>query len=786
MASKCFILIGVFFFISLQANLSYSQTQNILMFVSHEDTYYSEYIVMYQGLRAAGYNVDVRSASIDSASTYMIPAGTDISATAATLPGGSYVQFTQQFEQSFDSSWNANWNTTPAYIPVNGRIQDVTNMTSYDALVVVGGTGVQEYRYDGAYVSQGLGARMISDLTVQAAAIKLNNLAIEALISGKPVLGQCHGASLPVFWRVPFTSGPGIDSLGFSILRDNEATGFPEPLTATTWNALSVILRTEDRVTVSSPHSTLNHQGNATGKIITSRDWYPQTVVYAARTLLNILQTYPSKLQLQTTKSVLILHGGAVDSLNCSPANRNNDIPCNHGNGVNLPADFRHLQSALTIDSPNDSFSFNVTSINISASGLPYNPSNTASILSYIQTFHSVIFFKHWSTDVTIELQNALLQYADGGGGLISLHHGLYNDSINLAFNKNILCDQIFGVQSSSNTWSGVTLMNYDLFNTNYGHFITTYGMPSMPVSLFAPASWISQPLLDATNYSYSYYHRFSIYDELYNNMQWMPAQSYGRNLNQVTPLFSNGQSPASINHTSGFAKLFNPSADVTVGKLVYLQPGERRENYDSTSYYFQVIRNAVAWCSISYSNIPIPVQLQTASISCNPLVLKWTTASEIHNSHYEIETSKNGFNWEAYAIVRANNLQTVQQYQLTLNAGTDWKYIRLADVDWDGNKSYLKQFAYPCKTALQNPYQIRISPNPTKGEIHFTIDDFVAINNLTLINNMGQLMVIDPTKIKKVGQYHFVNLSDIDDGLYTIIATNDRAKYISRILVNK
>jgi putative intracellular protease/amidase len=179
-----------------------AQTKHILLFVSHEETYYSEYIVMYRALLAKGYTVDVRSASTDSAATYMIPANTTIAATAATLSGGSYAQFTSQFQQLFDSSWNAAWDATPLFIPVNGRIQDVANMNAYDALVLAGGTGVQAYRYDGSYASQGNGTRQLSAVTVQQAAVKLNSLAIEALLAGKPVMGQCHGASIPVFWTL--------------------------------------------------------------------------------------------------------------------------------------------------------------------------------------------------------------------------------------------------------------------------------------------------------------------------------------------------------------------------------------------------------------------------------------------------------------------------------------------------------------------------------------------------------------------------------------------------------
>lgn len=405
---KCVVLLAVFFYCT-QRVICQTPTRTILMFVSHEETYYSEYIVALKALQASGYTVDVRSATPDSASTYMLPANTDIAATAATLPGGSYLQFTQLYQNLFDSIWNPSWNATPSMIPVNGRIQDVVNMSGYDALVIPGGTGATAYRVDGIYGSQGTGARQITAGVVQAVALKLNALAIEALQTGKPVLAQCHAASLPAFWRIPGTIGGGIDSIGFSLLRTQYATGFPEPQTGITLSSLSVNHRADDRVTISSPHSSLANGINGTHKIITSRDWYPQTVASATRSLLNVLETYPRLSTINTSKSVLILHGGMIDSLNCSASNRSNDVPCNHGVGMNLPADYRHVQALLNTDSPNDSFSFVVSQLNISNPTLPYTPGNAASILTYFKNFDAVIFFKHWSSDVTIPLQQAMV-----------------------------------------------------------------------------------------------------------------------------------------------------------------------------------------------------------------------------------------------------------------------------------------------------------------------------------------------------------------------------------------
>lgn len=576
-----------------------AQTKNVLMFVSYEDTYYSEYIVALKGLEAAGYSVDVRSADTQSFSSYMLPVSADIVSTANSLGGSSYSDFTQQFLQQFGAAWNPAWNTTIPLIAHNGKIQDVVDMRNYDALVIPGGTGIVDYRVDGTYNAQGTGSRLIASTLVQTAAQKLNDLALDALLSGKPVLAQCHGASLPVFWRIPLTSGSGAESIGYSLLKGQGASGFPDPLTASSYSTVQVTHLTNDRVTVSTPHSSFNHNGHADFKIITSADWYPQTIVHATRTLLNILESYPTKAQRESNVKCLVIHGGHTDSTACSASFTVNDVPCNYGSSTaNLPADYRHVQNLLNANSPADNFNITCSELNLSGT-LPYTGTSTASILSYLQQYDVVVFFKHWSTFVTPELQNALVSYTDGGGGVLAIHHGLYNHIIG-SQDKNILVNQLFGVESAMATWSG-NITTYDMLSTNYGHFISTYAVP-YGTSAAAPFAWNSNPLLQGSNTSFSTYQRFSLYDEIYNNMSFLAGQTFGRNVNQVYPLFSNDQWPASQSHTNAFLKLFNPSADATVGRVAFFQAGETRANFSLTHPFGQVIRNAVVWLG-KYAN---------------------------------------------------------------------------------------------------------------------------------------------------------------------------------------
>ena len=561
--------------------LSAQSMGKILMFVSYVDTYSTEYVVMREALEAAGYEVDVRSSHPGNFSIYTL--GYDnLPQVANDLPGSSYADFQEQFLNLFGESWDESNNELIVSAPVDGIVQDLSDMLDYEALVIVGGTGALDYRVDGTYEAQG----EVTAEEVQAAAEKLNDLAIDALLAGKPVLAQCHGASIPAFFRIPDTSTGGGD-LGTTLLEGSDATGYPETETCPTLEALGVVCREDNRVMVSSPNDALSDMGSGDYRIITTRDWYLQTVAYAARTLINVIETYPTPTEISKPVSVLVIHGGALDDSNvptsCSPANRVNDIPCNHGIGDNLPADYTYVMDLLAYTG--DGITINATALNVANELLP----------SDLSGYDAVIFFKHWSTNITDEILQTLVNYTDGGGGLFTIHHGLYNDQDG-GQNKNILVEQIFGAESVLSGWAP-SLTNYNLYNTAYGHVISTYGI-NYGDHVSEP-NWSGNPLPEMANRAFSNLPYFSVYDELYSNFRFTGDIPLGRGINEITPLFSNAITPSEQFHTSGFTGLVDKNQDGQIGKILCLQFGERRENYDPESVTGRIYRNGILWLSL-------------------------------------------------------------------------------------------------------------------------------------------------------------------------------------------
>jgi putative intracellular protease/amidase len=582
---------------------------SVLVFVAQDAVYYSEYIVLRRALEAAGFAVEVRSSSPAAAPAYLVPADSTVAGQADSLPGSSYAAFTAQYAAMFDSTWNAADDAIPAQgIAVSGRIQDVPDMQQHAALVIVGGTGALAYRVDGTYPA--LGASSATE--VETAAIALNELALDALARGKPVMAQCHGASLAAFFRIPGTSGPGAEALGFSLLKGSQSTGFPEPETGDAFTALDVDYRATDTLTIASPHPSLylaeTPLGNADARVITTRDWYPQNVAHAARALINLLRTYPAPGLPAAPLRTVVLHGGAVDTANCSAANKLNDVPCNFGVGANTPADYLDVLGALSIPSLEieDGIELDADELNLTpvAGVLPFDPDSVESVRAWLQDYDTVLLFKHWSTGMTDALQAALVEFVDEGGGLVALHHALYND-ITGALDKDILVEQVFGVHSPMGTWSGSSLQTQDLVFTQAGHFITSFHLAHrLPAPVSAVPSWGTYPLPAGANPSGATYHRIAVFDEIYNNWTVLPGSVFGTGLGEIEPLLATNGSPAAATHLAGFSKRLDPSGDGTVGRVVFMMAGERKESFAADSVYPRLLRNALLW-SADLATVP-------------------------------------------------------------------------------------------------------------------------------------------------------------------------------------
>ncbi|MFD2717730.1 hypothetical protein ACFST9_03320 [Hymenobacter monticola] len=123
----------------------------------------------------------------------------------------------------------------------------------------------------------------------------------------------------------------------------------------------------------------------------------------------------------------------------------------------------------------------------------------------------------------------------------------------------------------------------------------------------------------------------------------------------------------------------------------------------------------------------PLPVTLVafTASPQGADALLRWTTASELHNDRFEVEASADGRSYRRIGTVAgAGSSQTAHHYQLVDPAiahyGTSLVYYRLRQVDTDGTAVYSPVRTVAVDRASQ-PAGLALFPNPTRAAATLT-----------------------------------------------------------------
>jgi len=173
-----------------------------------------------------------------------------------------------------------------------------------------------------------------------------------------------------------------------------------------------------------------------------------------------------------------------------------------------------------------------------------------------------------------------------------------------------------------------------------------------------------------------------------------------------------------------------------------------------------------------NYIETALPVKFMgfTAARSKNEVLIQWTTTEEVNASHYEIERSNDGSNWNTIATVAAKgSAASINQYRYAdVNSASVTVYYRVKQVDVDGRSMFTA-----VKSVAKDKTNAGVSVAGVSGTVVLQFEKQVAgsvtvqlidisgriSSTQTLNNPFGQ--VILPTG--KKGHY-IISLSNSDD----------------------
>ncbi len=172
---------------------------------------------------------------------------------------------------------------------------------------------------------------------------------------------------------------------------------------------------------------------------------------------------------------------------------------------------------------------------------------------------------------------------------------------------------------------------------------------------------------------------------------------------------------------------------------------------------------------------IPLPVNFisfTAKKASNNTALIKWQTASEINNSHFEIERSLDGKNFIKIGTKNANgNANKIQNYQYidnTISGGAIKAFYRIKQVDNNG-KSTITNVQLVNFNQVNNG--IAIYPNPASSILNISLPAETEKATVTITDAMGKLV---HTAIVGVITNNTIDLSSFSIGIYSINITSE------------
>lgn len=201
-----------------------------------------------------------------------------------------------------------------------------------------------------------------------------------------------------------------------------------------------------------------------------------------------------------------------------------------------------------------------------------------------------------------------------------------------------------------------------------------------------------------------------------------------------------------------------------------------------TTNYYYTIgTKDASA--------SPLPIELlnfQCQLIKSNQVQLKWSTASEYHSDHFNIERSEDGINFETIGKIQAAGISTsLKEYQyLDEFAKKAMSYYRLKSIDADGSYKF-SEICSVNNNHFENNNGIIFYPNPTHSifTIDYSSSSYNYLSSYRLYDISGkELEVSSVIYNNKI----ILDVSGLNDGIYFVEILANEKKLVSKVTIQK
>jgi hypothetical protein len=265
------------------------------------------------------------------------------------------------------------------------------------------------------------------------------------------------------------------------------------------------------------------------------------------------------------------------------------------------------------------------------------------------------------------------------------------------------------------------------------------------------------------------------IYSAHFNGTSWSVCDA-GGTIGGVGPGFCGGSQ--SMMPASGVTFAFGPSASEEYDNNWYSGP----TGFANKAEALAQITNIANW---SFNEEPAPAEnAANALVTLGNLLpvemmyfrgrsqktgnlLSWATANQVGFSHFEIEHSKNGLDFELLETIEGtSNTYDKSSYEY-LDSKSKFRdnYYRLKVVDLDGRYEY-SYIIYI--RADQKDYHISVNPNPASNFLNIGLDGTMDEKlTLELLRMDGALL--QSITLHEGDSFKYMDISNLPNGIYIL-----------------
>lgn len=191
---------------------------------------------------------------------------------------------------------------------------------------------------------------------------------------------------------------------------------------------------------------------------------------------------------------------------------------------------------------------------------------------------------------------------------------------------------------------------------------------------------------------------------------------------------------------------------------------------------------------TLSDINNPLPVELTSFDGTCvdSRVELKWSTATETNNSHFEVEKSTDGVAWSMIGIVNGsgNSQETVQYSFVDSDISSTTAYYRLKQVDNDGAANYTNLVSAGCDI-VDGTELVNVWDNGT--EVNLMVSSTVeGVYDVTLMDAHSKGMAtLRNQQINKGITYLSIPKNSIATGVYMVRMHNATEQFSRKVVLN-